>query len=184
MFILPAIRSKSPLKNIEIKYRLNDPEGLRAFLASISGVEKQWERRQTDIYYRVFKGRLKLRLEDEAPGQLIFYRRTDASQARESDYQIYRTDDPAALHDILRAALQEQVTVVKRRTLYLFRNVRIHIDRVESLGDFLEFESVVSETVPEETARQNLEEIARRVRPFLGEPVPVSYSDLLLKKAT
>jgi len=34
--------------------------------------------------------------------------------------------------------------VKKKRQLYLFRNARIHVDKVEKLGTFIEFEVMVT----------------------------------------
>lgn len=46
------------------------------------------------------------------------------------------------LRAALRASLGERGVVVKRRHLFLWRNVRIHLDDVENLGSFLELEAV------------------------------------------
>lgn len=169
------------MKNLEVKYRVSRLEQVVEFLSCLPEVQKVWQRRQKDRYYSVPTGRLKLRREDGAAAQLIFYRREDAIRARESEYQIYRSENPAELDEILKRALGVFVTVKKERTLFLFRNVRIHLDRVEQLGDFVEFESVVDARFDEETARRNLEEILDKFRPFRLISVAESYSDLLLR---
>ncbi len=169
------------MKNIEIKYRVQSVEKLCSFLIGDREVRESWRHMQKDIYYPVPNGRLKLRIESDSEAQLIFYRRTDARYSRESNYHIYRTKNPAELNVLLQEAFGVRGTVEKERRLLLFRNVRIHLDRVKDLGEFLEFESVVSGETDEATARDNLGEIQRRLSGFEMTPEAQSYADLLVQ---
>ena len=63
-------------------------------------------------------------------------------QARESRYRIAPVRTRAALREALDAALGTLVVVDKGRRLLLWEGVRIHLDRVEGLGSFLELEGV------------------------------------------
>lgn len=144
-------------------------------------VQEVWTHNQKDVYYAVPSGRLKLRIESDSGARLIFYRRTDAHYSRESEYHIYRSNNPAELNALLKKAFGLRVIVEKERRLLLFRNVRIHLDRVKDLGEFLEFESVVSHETDEVTARKNLVEIQGRLTGFEMSPVAQSYADLLIQ---
>jgi predicted adenylyl cyclase CyaB len=65
--------------------------------------------------------------------------------------------------------LATPVAIVKKdRALYLYRNCRIHLDRVESLGTFIEFE------VPFEGNRKT----ARRLLTFLVERFGIAPDDV------
>jgi len=51
--------------------------------------------------------------------------------------------------------------VRKRREIYLVENVRIHLDEVEGLGTFLEFEAMLDQQHPDEqVARELLDRLA------------------------
>jgi homotetrameric cytidine deaminase len=76
-----------------------------------------------------------------------------------------------ALREALDAALGTLVTVDKRRRLLVWEGVRIHLDEVEGLGSFIELESVNGDPAKLERLRAEL---------ALGDPLPGSYSDLLL----
>ena len=130
-----------PRRNIEFKAREADPEATLARCRSI-GAEDHGEIEQVDTYFAAPAGRLKLR--DERPGgaHLIAYTRADDAAARESRYRIAPVDDPAALRDALAAALGVSVEVRKRRRLFVLDGVRIHLDHVEGIGDFVELEGV------------------------------------------
>ena len=52
--------------------------------------------------------------------------------------------DPAVLAETLGDSLGVRVVVEKARRLLMWRNVRIHVDRVAGLGDFVELEAVAS----------------------------------------
>ena len=168
-----------PRRNVEIKTRDADPtatlERALALGASDEGVLTQ-----RDTYFGGVRGRLKLREEAGPPAraQLIAYTRPDGDQARTSAYRLADVGDPAALREALDAALGTRVVVDKRRHLLLWEGVRIHLDEIEGLGSFVELEGVAP---PESDLAREHELVARlREELALGEPVGVSYSDMLL----
>ncbi len=61
---------------------------------------------------------------------------------RESRYRIVEIDDARVLRAALTAALGTRGEVVKRRRLFLWRGVRIHLDEVKRLGRLIELEAV------------------------------------------
>jgi homotetrameric cytidine deaminase len=170
----------SPRRNVELKARDADPEAtLRRALEL--GASDEGVLRQRDTYFGRARGRLKLREQEggrDRIAQLIAYQRPDDAQARTSAYRIAEVADPDALREALDAALGTRVVVDKRRHLLLYENVRIHLDEVDGLGSFVELEGVAAPD--SDLAREN--ELVERLRAQLqlGEPVPVSYSDLLL----
>jgi homotetrameric cytidine deaminase len=167
----------SPRRNVELKARDADPEAtLRRALEL--GASDEGVLRQRDTYFGRARGRLKLREQEPGDAQLIAYQRPDDAQARTSAYRIAEVADPEALREALDAALGTRVVVDKRRHLLLYENVRIHLDDVDGLGAFVELEGVAS---PQSDLTREHELVERlRAQLGLGEPVPVSYSDLLL----
>jgi homotetrameric cytidine deaminase len=134
---------EAPRRNVELKAR--DPDPARSLaLARALGAEDHGELRQRDTYFAAPRGRLKLREQEPGGAELIAYERPDAAEARESRYRIAPVAEPEALRDALDAALGTTVVVDKRRRLFLWEGVRIHLDRVEGLGAFVELEGVAS----------------------------------------
>jgi homotetrameric cytidine deaminase len=130
-----------PRRNVELKAR--DPAPDRSLeRARALGAEDRGELRQRDTYFAAPRGRLKLREQDPGGAELIAYERPDAAQARESRYRIAPVAEPDPLREALDAALGTVAVVDKRRRLLLWEGVRIHLDRVEGLGDFVELEGV------------------------------------------
>ncbi|GAB4336596.1 MAG: hypothetical protein Kow0037_18060 [Calditrichia bacterium] len=165
--------------NIEAKYYIRNLAGLEKWLKESPFVKFTWSRLQTDIYYNCPNGRLKMRIVEGQPAELIGYQRADQALLRDSVYEIFRTPDGNSLDSVLKSSLGISVVVKKKRRLYLYKNVRIHLDEVERLGNFLELESVVSENIPRSQAQKNLDELLVWLGSFLGEIVPQSYSDLV-----
>ena len=95
---------------------------------------------QTDTYYEVPFGRLKLRELGGGTAELIFYERAEATDERWSRYTKFPMADPAGVHRALAGSLGVRVVIRKTRDLYRIRSTRIHIDEVEGLGAFIEFE--------------------------------------------
>lgn len=165
------------MTNIEIKARCPDPDGVRERLAR-AGVPLAARMHQTDTYFQVPHGRLKLREIDGRQAQLIQYERADATAAHASDYVIAPVGEPTSLKEALTRALGVRVVVDKTRELYLWGHTRIHLDEVAGLGSFLELETVVTTQTVEEAERE-----CREVQAALGvreeELVSGSYADLL-----
>jgi adenylate cyclase len=137
--------------NVEVKAQLPEREAVEAIAARLEdgGVEQL---DQTDVYFRVPNGRLKLRIfaattaDDQVPeAELIQYQRPDARDPEVSTYQRVPVPDAVALRAALGAALGERVVVHKQRMVYIVGRTRVHIDRVTGLGDFLELEVVLRE---------------------------------------
>ncbi len=138
---------------------------------------------QRDTYFRVPHGRLKLR-EEGASAQLIAYERPDQAAQRESSYRIVAVEEAEELKAALAAALGVSVTVAKERRLFLWEGVRIHLDKVKGLGDFIELEAVIGEDAldPGSAGRQ-VQELRRAFAIETDDLVGESYCDLALAGA-
>jgi predicted adenylyl cyclase CyaB len=170
---------EKPRRNIELKARDPDPDrSLRASLA-LGARDEGWLR-QTDTYFRVPHGRLKLREEGPA-AQLIAYERADQAVARESRYRLVTVSDPGGLKQALSAALGVLVVVEKSRRLMLWQNVRIHLDDVRGLGSFIEIEAVADPASDLTSERREASEVQEALAIAPEQIVAVSYSDELLR---
>jgi len=131
------------VRNLEFKARLADP-GAALAAARQLGADLWGDLRQTDTYFAVARGRLKLRETVGFQAELIFYERDEVSEARPSDYSVVAFKDAGDLREALSRALGVVAVVRKRRTLLLLDTTRIHLDNVEGLGSFIEIEVPVS----------------------------------------
>lgn len=71
---------------------------------------------------------------------LVQYNRPDVIGPKLSEFNILETDDPKMLHKILEQSVGVLGEVKKERWLFLYEQTRIHLDKVDGLGTFLEFE--------------------------------------------
>lgn len=164
--------------NVELKARDPNPEVTAARCLNLGAVSAG-TLDQSDVYYRARNGRLKLRTQADGGSELIAYRRPDAADASESSY--VRAPASESVAEALEVALGTTVLVSKRRRLLMWEGVRIHLDEVDGLGSFIEFEAVLPDGGDPATARGKLV----RLRGELGIEddalVSVSYADLLLE---
>ena len=132
---------------------------------------------QIDTYFHCATGRLKLRqMMDHT--ELIGYNRPDSQTSRYSQYQILSVSDPDPLKQILTRTLGVKVVVEKQRSVWLFGATRIHLDRVENLGQFIELETVIQSQSIEEAEREH-QHVKRCLKIEDRDLVGQSYSDLL-----
>lgn len=171
------------MQNIELKAVYPDlAKGTR--LSETLGATHQGELRQIDTYFHVRFGRLKLReVEDRPEAELIAYHREDKARARASVYEIIPIPDPAAAKRGLASTLGIRAIVSKRRELWFWKNVRIHLDRVEHLGGFIEFEAVLEDSSQAEEGRRLVGDLARHFGIAPRDVQQVSYAELLMKKS-
>jgi predicted adenylyl cyclase CyaB len=86
------------------------------------------------------------------------------------------------LEQALTAALGTWIVVRKRREVFLHYNVRIHLDEVESLGSFLEFEAVLGPDADAALSQNRLDFLTREFGLTDETLLDRSYSDLLAAK--
>jgi predicted adenylyl cyclase CyaB len=172
------------MKNLEIKCRFPDHRRGQRIALDDLGAYHFGVIHQTDTYFPVTHGRLKLRHDRTEKGEhfeLIAYDRPNGSATRVSDYQrLPLPDGPAALR-VLDRTLGILVRVQKVRQVYLKDNLRIHLDSIRGLGKFLEFELITSSQYPLARCRRQMRLLQKAFAIPSADLIDVSYSDLLLK---
>ncbi len=176
------------MRNIEIKARVGDIEKAEAVAREVAQGDCV-RLVQRDTYFRAPEGRLKLRevTGDRSFAELIFYRRPDESGPKRCEYEIAPVDDAAELKRTLAAALEVAHVVEKERTVYMHRpptspgveHVRIHLDRVKGLGEFIEFEAVMREGAQDAEGKALLRDLMARFGVSEADLVEGSYCDLI-----
>ena len=136
--------------------------------------------KQTDTYFKVKQGRLKLREINKKELELIYYRRGDSKGNRYSDYTVLPLQRKEAAKRVLESLFETLVVVRKRRELFLYKNSRIHIDTVAGLGAFVEFEVLVVRG--ERQAQDLMSSLRREFGINSASLIGGSYSDMLLKR--
>jgi predicted adenylyl cyclase CyaB len=168
-------------RNVEIKARIRSVEALALRVASIA-TEGPVEIRQDDTFFRCDAGRLKLRVFADGNGELIFYRRADKQDPKESFYLLAPTSSPDTLRELLTAAYGQVGRVRKHRTLFLVGRTRIHLDRVEGLGDFLELEVVLADGESADVGVDEAHDLMARLDVLPSQLAEGAYVDLLAQR--
>ncbi len=166
---------------VEIKAHATQSAQIRAFLnqqqADFKGVDHQ-----TDTYFRVNQGRLKLR-EGNIENHLIQYHRPNQAEAKTSKVLLYKSNPESTLKQILTNALGILVVVKKKREIYFIDNVKFHIDEVDGLGHFVEIEAIGNQGEHQEVdLRQQCLHYQQALNIQSTDLLEVSYSDMLLNE--
>eukprot|EP00035_Acanthoeca_spectabilis_P019771 m.429644 g.429644 ORF g.429644 m.429644 type:complete len:174 (+) comp17039_c0_seq1:179-700(+) len=129
--------------NVDIKARVTNLEEFRKLAAAIADGPPTLLR-QSDTFFHVANGRLKLRVVNDQ-AELIAYDRPEVDGPRPSDFHVAPVSDADALRETLGLALGTVGTVEKERWLYSVGQTQIHCDRVKGLGDFMELEVLLND---------------------------------------
>lgn len=170
-------------RNIEIKASVLDLSALRSRVAALADAGPA-EIFQDDTFFRCDAGRLKLRAFSDDRGELIFYRRTDATGPSESFYLRTETSAPQELRECLALAYGQVGRVEKQRTVFLVGRTRLHLDRVKDLGDFLELEVVLDEGDSVDLGIAEANALMHKLDIAPQQLVDVAYVDLLTRNAS
>jgi adenylate cyclase class IV len=165
--------------NLELKAFLdNEALAVRIALETLNARD-EGSQVQTDTYFAVPRGRLKLRevtgMGDHAA--LIYYERPDVEPVRVSRFEYVPVSNAVEIRRLLSLALSVRGTVTKRRHILLWDNCRIHLDNVESLGAFIEFEVCSEGDEADDERRMRILRKAFQVTNV--ETIGGSYSDML-----
>jgi adenylate cyclase, class 2 len=164
--------------NIEIKARTTRHHQIRQFLLE-QGAEFRGTDHQSDTYFQVANGRLKLR-EGKIENNLIFYERSETGGLKQSNVELYKSGDGPQLRNILSKALGVKTIVKKEREIYFIGNVKFHLDRLEGYGSFVEIEACNLDTAF--TANDLSEQCAYYMKAFGVKDEDLfngSYSDMI-----
>lgn len=166
------------MHNVELKAELRDMLMARAVCRAI-GASHILTFGQTDTYYRIPQGRLKRRETEGEPAEYIFYERPNRASAKLSNFTIFT--EQQAMERFGREPMPVWAIVRKKRELWMWGSVRIHLDTVDKLGMFIEFESLVSRQNNIARGHDHITTLRGHFGPAMGELIDCSYSDLLVR---
>jgi adenylate cyclase class 2 len=167
------------LNIIEIKAHCPNPQTIRDILRSRNAAFRGTDR-QTDTYFRVNRGRLKLR-EGQIENCLVYYEREDQAGPKQSEVILLPSTPGSALKEILIRSLGVLVVVEKQREIYFIDNVKFHIDTVKDLGSFVEIEAIDADSsLGRDKLLAQCQEFLELFKIAPVDLVADSYSDLLL----
>lgn len=165
--------------NFEFKARTTDLANLEKKLLQLNP-KFIGEDNQTDTYFNVAKGRLKLR-EGNIENSLIWYERENTASAKQSDVLLYQHTPDKTLKEILSKVHGIKVIVEKRRRIYFIDNVKFHFDTIEGLGTFIEVEAIDKDgSLGIEKLKGQADKYAEFFNIPPGDFIANSYSDMFL----
>ena len=167
--------------NIEIKARAADWDAQLAIAEGLSGGPPSTIA-QRDTFFRCAFGRLKMRHFADGSGELIFYRRENATTTKESHYEIVGLPSASPMTSLLEMALGVDCVVTKTRLLFLVGQTRLHFDTVEGLGQFIELEVVMDSEQPAAEGHEIAQRLMHDLRIGPACLIDVAYADLLSRQ--
>ncbi len=165
--------------NVEIKARITSVDALLPVAQALSDDEHLQRIHQDDTFFKVPHGRLKLRVFGDGSGELIQYQRLNGDGPKLSDYVLAPVSEPMSLREALVRACGLLGRVRKTRILVLVGATRIHLDRVEGLGDFLELEVTLQPGQTEAEGQAIAQQLMDRLGVRPEHLVSGAYLDLL-----
>jgi adenylate cyclase class 2 len=169
------------IKNFEFKASIKNIDYYEKMLIELNPIFKGLDN-QTDTYFNVNHGRLKLR-EGNIENALIHYERKNIKGSKASKVILYKHTPDIALKQILSLHLGIKIVVKKQRKIYFVDNVKIHFDQLDKLGDFLEVEAIdIDGNLSEEDLKKQCDFYFNFFKLKKEDLMKLSYSDMLKMK--
>jgi len=163
--------------NIEIKTTLLKFEETFQHLQELTGGNPEIIQ-QEDMFFNVSQGYLKLRVLNSETGQLIYYNREFRKDPKLSEYYISCVSDPESMRGILKSIMGIRGMVCKTRYLFMIGRTRIHLDRVQDLGDFLELEVVLGDKSEQDGGLHEAKQLMNQLGISTDQLIKGAYIDL------
>lgn len=164
--------------NFEFKARTNELDNLERKFLQLNP-KFIGEDNQTDTYFNVADGRLKLR-EGNIENSLIWYKRENTAGAKQSDVILYRHTADKILKDILIKLHGIKVIVKKKRRIYFIDNVKFHFDTIIGQGTFIEVEAIDKDgSIGIEKLKEQADRYAEFFDVKVEDFIAISYSDMI-----
>ncbi len=164
--------------NLELKARIANVDFTRERVRAL-GAERQGAEHQVDQYYQVPGGRMKLRRSSLDGAHLIVYLRPDDVSACVSTFHRLPVDHPKPLADTLETVFETGPTVDKQREVWWWKSVRIHLDRVEGLGEYIEFEARLDKIGDHAEAQQLVDQLTHQLGIESSNLISSSYGEMI-----
>lgn len=168
-------------RNLEVKYKVADLAKQLGIMSECFPLHDLGVISQCDTFFvtRNPSTRMKLR---EPENQWIIYERADEAKARQSSYSLIILDAPEVAS--IKRNLWHRGQVEKQRHLYVVDRTRIHLDRVQHLGDFVEIEIVLEdhEQIQDPLIQLQMKSWIDRLGLNAEETCERAYIDMLMLK--
>lgn len=170
--------------NVEsVKYRLGMSVPSELNLEQFDGPEILC---QTDTYYRSKNGD-KIMIREDRTGRVgiryVYAIRYDTPDlTKESHHDFYEIGKYSQFMDVFGGALHEELKIIKVRNIYMYENVRIHVDDVSELGVFLEIEIVTCSDEQAANAENQMQTLISKLSLDQYPTVGCGYRELMIRK--
>ncbi len=128
--------------NYEIKTKISNLDEIIQVIKK-QGAKREGFFKQKDYYLKVGRYKKKIREINNEAIEMISYTRNEKMGRKDSEYKIIKLTPKQK--EILLIQNNPVCFVEKTRELWIYKNTRIHFDKVVGLGDFIELETVVNQ---------------------------------------
>ncbi len=165
--------------NYEIKTKISNLDEIIQVIKN-QGAKREGFLKQKDYYLKVGRYKKKIREINNEAIEIISYTRNEKMGRKDSEYKIIKLTPKQK--EILLIQNNPVCFVEKTRELWIYKNTRIHFDKVVGLGDFIELETVVNQK-PKRQSLREFKEVVKLLKLDTKKAIPFSYSDLVLNKS-
>ncbi|KAI8124500.1 hypothetical protein FF38_12398 [Lucilia cuprina] len=153
-------------RNIEIKARIGSDEEFEKRMAIAKKLTNSDGELivESDVFISSQSGRFKLRyIQPPIRSQLVYYDHPDVAGPKLLKFNKNELDEPQVMKTILTQSNGVRGVLSKKRYLFIYERTRIHLDKLEDLGNFMEFEVCL---LPEQTIEEDQAVADRLIKEF------------------
>ncbi len=172
------------MKEVEVKAKINNVDSIRKNLNKI-GVEFFKKTTQSDEVYignktNLSKMSARIRLENNIYTLTVKEKLSNILDNNEYEFVTTKPKDTAKL--LIALGFKRLIKVKKVRTLYKYKKLSICLDQVAGLGNYIEVEKIVNESVDSQVVQKEICKFLEKLGLTKNDQVIAAYFELILRK--
>ncbi|MBI2889340.1 MAG: CYTH domain-containing protein [Nitrospirae bacterium] len=165
------------MRTIEVKARIDDFTPLQTTLRDM-GARRAGEWEESDTYFKVKRGKYKLKTEDSGTSVLLYYFKDGVKGPKLCVCEQLKLKEKGRMGRFLQANFGQGVEVQKRRTRYTVDGLHVYLDDVRGVGKFVKIEAKVDADNSVHDSRRRVESLVKQFRLTDRELTSYTYDEL------
>ncbi|MBI2060054.1 MAG: CYTH domain-containing protein [Nitrospirae bacterium] len=165
------------MRAVEAKARVDEFTDVQKTLKDL-GARRGGEWEEKDVYFKVKRGKYKLKTDEDGKSALLFYFKDAVKGAKLCVCEKLPLKERGKMSQFLQANFGQGVEIKRKRSRYMLDSIRIFLDDVLDIGKFVKIEAPVDPTTPVHDAKKHVDDLVKKFRFTDRELTSYTYDEL------
>lgn len=165
------------MRAIEAKARVDDFTNVQKVLKDL-GARRGGEWEEKDLYFKVKRGKYKMKTDEDGKSVLLFYFKDNAKGAKLCVCERLPLKERSKMIKFLQANFGEGTEIRRKRSRYVVESIHVFLDDVLDVGKFVKIEAPITNHNRLTEARKEVDGLIKKFRFTERELTSYTYDEL------